>query len=140
MAFLNIKKRNRSFDGNIMDHIKSYEDACEHQSRNPIEELPYKEPKNKEEEALNAVKMLWIIAKSLQGNFKADFGDSKQKKWRPWFVWDANKSAFVFSDTGYAYDYANANVGVRLVFETEKIAAYFGTQFIDLHNKVLKNN
>ncbi len=105
-----------------------------------IEQLPYKNPQNADEEGLNAVKMLWIIAKSLQGDFKPDYNNPDQKKWWPWFKWDASKSAFVFSRTYYYFGYTFASVGVRLVFPTEAIARYLGEQFIALHNKVLSKS
>lgn len=121
-----------------MERIASYEDACIDQGLDPKAELPWKNPKTAEQKFDNENVKLRIIAKSLKGKkSKVDWGDSNTKKWRPYFVYDKNKSAFVFSDSHFADTRTIAGVGSRFVFETSKESDYYGKQFIASHNIVL---
>lgn len=120
------------FSQNVMERVKTYEDACAELGLDPKEELPYQNPKDKRQKVVNAKAKLDIIAEALQEGFTPDFMDTNQKKWYPWFI--GKGSGFGFSAADYDYDGTNSFVGSRLCFANEKTAEYFGTQFLDLHN------
>ncbi len=115
----------------------SFEHACELKGVKPEDELPFPSPKNNRQQLHNVNEKLYFIAEVINNGFVADFNNPNQKKWRAWFIWDASKSAFVFSLTYCNYDNAHSNVGVRLYFENTEDAQYFGKQFIDLQNEAL---
>jgi len=71
----------------------------------------------------------------LNGNFKADFKDSTQKKWRPFFYVDA--SGFRFLDSLCGRSDSAASVGSRLCHYvgSEEEAYHIGNQFLDLFEK-----
>lgn len=121
----------------ITDRIKTFEDACADQGKNPEEELPWKNPVNKDQEADNVYVKLRIIAKSLKGTFHGNYADGNERKWYPYFEWKTSKSAFGFADSGYDGTASDASVGSRFAFPTEELSEYFGKQFIDLHNILL---
>lgn len=120
----------------IMERVKTFEDACETKGVSPEDELPYANPKNKKQKALNAVAMLWLIAEVLCEGWEADYNNSNQYKYYPYFK-KVGGSGFGFSNAGCGCDYTRTYIGSRLCFPNEKLAKYFGTQFIDLHNIVL---
>jgi len=103
--------------------------------KNPKTALPYAKPKNDFQEALNAVATLWIIAQAIRGTWEADYDNSNQKKWYPWFRKTA--SGFVFSNAFCDWSFSYSATGSRLCFENSEDAEYFGKKFIKLHNKVL---
>lgn len=120
----------------IRERVKTFEDACEVVGITGIMEkvniLPYRHPENTEEQALNAVKKLWIIAQALNESWTPNWNDTDEKKWYPWFKWE--ESGFGFSVSGYGYWYANTFVGSRLSYRTRELAEYAATQFKDLYN------
>lgn len=124
---------------NIMDRIKSFEDACEVVGADP-EDLPYKNPKNAREEAVNAFHMLDIISEALLEGKVLDWTDSDQPKYYPWFNNYKPGSGFRFNATTYVWTYALASGGARLCLDTEEKAKYFGTQFLDIWNKFQNPN
>lgn len=115
--------------------IKTFEDACEYAGLHPVAVLPFMNPTDAEEEALNAVRKMWIIARVLNGDWKADFKDNSQWKYYPWFK--ADKSGFGLSYGGYGRWTTVTDCGVRFAFKDEKTAKYAGQQFIDIYNKFL---
>ena len=84
-----------------------------------------------------AIYMLSIIQRAIVGKWVTDYSNTSQRKWYCVFVWYPSVSAFRFGYADYYYSLAYAGSGARLSFKTEEQAIYFGTQFIDLWNKVL---
>lgn len=89
-------------------------------------------------EALIALNELMTIAESWnkEDGFVPYFSDWNQDKWFPWFRYDENVAGFVYANTHYTPMYANADIGHRLSFKSQKRAEQFGRQFADLYNKV----
>lgn len=126
------------FEPKCTDRIKTFEDACKDQKLNPKDVLPYVGKKlTIEQQVLNAYAMLRVIAKSLQGSWNPDWTNGKQQKWFVWFEYKSN--GFGVGGTGYDYRFTVTYVGSRLCFPNSEMAKYFGQQFLDLHNIVLKN-
>lgn len=126
------------FEPKATGRIKTFEDACKDQKINPKEVLPYAGKKlTLEQQVLNTYAMLRVIAKSLQGSWKPNWSDGDQQKWFAWFEYKSK--GFVVYDAAYGYYYTTTDCGSRLCFQNSETAKYFGEQFIELHNIVLKN-
>ncbi|MCE9538715.1 MAG: hypothetical protein K8R85_05810 [Bacteroidetes bacterium] len=125
------------FSQKITDRVKSFEDACLELGENPDEVLPYKLPKNNRQHASNDNMRLDVIAEALRQGYEADWSNSNEKKWRAWFEYKS--TGFGFSNSYYADSSTHATVGSRLLFPNKEISDYFGTQFIEIHNRLLTN-
>ena len=123
---------------NAMEKIKSFEDACKVKKYNPKTILPYPKPQNEDEEALNAVRMQWIICDALRGDWTPDFANEDQYKYYPWFRWNEAGGGFGFGASGCGSTDACSGIGSRLCFPTSAMSDYFGKQFIELHRQVLQ--
>ncbi len=122
----------------ITDRIKTFEDACTIQNKKVDDVIPFKIPfTTQDQTACNLLVQLRMINSALCEDWQADYADDDQKKWRPWFKWDASSSCFRFSFSGYDYTAAHAGSGVRLVFPTKELSDYFGTQFEKLNSDYL---
>ena len=121
----------------IIEMIQSYEDACEVIGEDPIESLPFKNPKNARQEAANAFHMLDIISEALLEGKKLDWTDSNVKKLYPYFNDYTPGSGFRFRDTDCGW--TNASGGARLCVDTEAKARHFGSHpnFLPIWNKFL---
>lgn len=90
-------------------------------------------------EALIALNELMTIAEAWNkaDGFVPDFSNRNQWKYFPWFVYDPESAGFAYAYTSHTPTYSYAYLGSRLCFATSERARQFGTQFIDLWNKVL---
>jgi len=113
------------------DRIKTFDDACQDQGV-IWNDADYKGWSPDE----IAYRKMKIIVKALNGDWVADWNNSSQAKWYPWFVWTG--SGFRFHDTYCVYALASAGSGSRLRLCSKEMATYFGTQFIDIINESLK--
>jgi hypothetical protein len=118
----------------VMERINSFEDACAETGRDPLTTLPYPDPKNPEEEALNAVKMAWVIVEAANEGWVPDFTDENQTKYTPYFVWKEGVG-FVCGDY-YGWN-RTTDVGSRLCFRSTELAEHFGKKFIEIYRKFL---
>lgn len=121
------------FSGKITDRVKNYNDACIELGLIPeTDESLNKLGFTKDEIAYRKLK---VIAKALNEGWVPDWSDDDQYKYYPWLVYSNSSAAFRFYLTTYAV--TAADVGSRLCFKTRDIAAYAGTQFIDIYNDYL---
>lgn len=69
----------------------------------------------------------------VNGNFKADFNNPNQKKYRPFFITDS--SGFRFGYSGYDVGSSGSYVGSRLCHyvSSREEADYLGQHFFELH-------
>jgi len=120
-----------------MKEIVSYESACTKlgiDSNKMIHVLEMDEVMRKYNIASYK---LSIIRMAINGNWKPNDNDKKQKKWYPVFYKDKNgdfKFLAAYSGPKYACMYAGSNY----TCETEEQAIYFGEVFIDLWNDLFK--
>lgn len=77
-----------------------------------------------------AYKKLKIITEALNDGWIADWNDSDQRKYAPWFD---TSSVFVFNVAYYYYSHANAGYAYRLCFRDSETSEYAGRTFIDLY-------
>lgn len=89
---------------------------------------------------INAYAKLLTIATAWNkiDGFVADWKDTSQYKYFPWFEYSRDAEGFVYASTYNAATNAAANYGSRLCFKTRERAKQFGKQFIDLWNDLLR--
>ena len=122
----------------ITDRIKTFEDACTMQNKKVDDVIPFKIPfATQDQTACNLLIQLRMINRALCEDWQADYSDYNEKKWRPWFKWDASSSCFRFGYSLFDYTFAFAGSGVRLVFPSKELSDYFGTQFEKLNSDYL---
>jgi hypothetical protein len=118
----------------IKERIKSYHDACEYLDVDP-DHLPFEDPDNKEEEAINAEWMMWRITQALNENWKPNWDNSDEYKWYPYF--DMRSAGVGFSNSDFVSWHAGTTVGSRLCFKSRELAEYAGAQFKDIYKKFM---
>lgn len=129
------------FTKNILDEENPYEAACAMQGLDPIDELPFADPKNTRQEAANAYVKLDIIAEALRDGVLLDFTPGNQQdKWWPWFNQYKPGSGFRFDGSGRVWSASSAFGGARLAVYTKAKSDEFGTKCLDIWNKFLNPN
>src|SRR4051812_10149558 len=93
----------------ITDRLKTWDDACEIKGIDPIKSLPYPKPKDEFEEALNAIAQMFIITDLLCEGWVADWSNTNQYKYMPYFKY--NGSGFGFSEAFATYLWSTSSVG-----------------------------
>lgn len=122
--------------------IKNFEDACEVKGINPkdvVEKLFNAIPDTLIEyrDFMVASLKRVIIAEAIRGDWKADYSDSRQVKWRQWYKWK-DGVGFVFDCSDAVCADAGTRSGSRLDFANCDESDYFGKQFIELHRVALQ--
>lgn len=116
------------FQKNILERIKTYEDACEDQGITPLDLSDFLFlPEIDQKHSFAAHKVNTII-RSLNEGWTPDFNNSSEPKYYVWYKWAGSGSGF--SSYGCGYDHVLSDVGARLHFKTRELAQYFATQFI----------
>ena len=121
---------------NIMDRIKTFEDACnELEIKSISKNISFGFADSKDNESIEAYAKLCIIIRSLNEGWEPDWTNSNEYKYYPWF--DSYKSGFGFSYSHYAYWYTITACGSRLCFKSPELAEYAGKQFLEIYNQFL---
>lgn len=76
-----------------------------------------------------------VITEAINGGWKADWGDSDQNKWQPWF--HRGSSGFAFDDTSCYYSTASAGDASRLCFKSYELARYAGATFTEIYSALI---
>ena len=90
--------------------------------------------------AMCALGALIVLAEAWnkQDGFVPDISNRNQYKHSPGFMYNDKAAGFVYAPASTMLcTYTTAGIGSRLCFKTEKRAAQFGKQFIDLWNDFL---
>lgn len=120
-----------TFLKNFQDAVKTYYDACEIIGEKPIDEQHLMDcGLGKSEIAFMKLKTIFKAANKMNNDWKADYSNSSQYKYYPYFVW--RSSGFRYLGTDYARTYART--GSRLCCGTFDDAEYIGKKFEDLYN------
>jgi len=112
----------------VTEMIKSFEDAQKATARPNVPDFS-NVPEDLRDYFIALYKMA-IITEALNGDWKADYNDSNQAKYYPWFY--MSSAGFVFLDTGCDCSNAYASSASRLCFKTREIAKYAGEQFLPI--------
>lgn len=120
-----------TFMKNFQDAVKTYEDACEIIGEKPIDEQQLMNCGiGKSGIAFMKLKTIFKAANKMNNDWKADYSNSSQYKYYPYFIWSS--SDFRYNDTNCTS--ARTVVGSRLCCGTFDDAEYIGKQFEDLYN------
>jgi hypothetical protein len=116
-----------------MESIKTLEDALKVTG---MPETPeFNEVPDELREYFRAVYEAVVITKAIVGDWKADWNDSRQRKWFPWFR--LSSGGFVFGDAVCDRSNASAGGASRLCFPTEEMAEYAGRTFTDVYIRII---
>lgn len=88
----------------------AWKEVCERQGEDPIEFIPYKEPKNGHQRFVNGHAMMALIVKNRRKGEKIDWNNGMWDKYVPWM--DMSGSGPSFYD--YHFTYSFSSVGSRL--------------------------
>ena len=116
-----------------MQAIKTFEDACKKLNVDPTALPDFSILPEKHRKALLAHTKLVLIAEALNDGWKPNWEDSSELKYYPWFDMRAAPSGSGLSFDGDGRTYTFSDVGSRLCYQTDDIAAYAGEQFLDLY-------
>jgi hypothetical protein len=127
------------------EQVKSFEEACEKLGLKSVEELPFADPKNQDQKAVNAAAKIFIIAKALNEGWAPNWSDWDEYKYYPWFDMSPEKreegevpaAGSGFSSFVYYFAASGSALGSRLVFKTSELAKYAGTQFLDIYRDLM---
>lgn len=112
------------FSQDIMDRIKTFEDACEYNNTNPKARKFVVGTRNQIYQERVAE-----IVKALNEGWLANYNDSSQYKYGPYFRLDG-PSGFRFFAARYDLSYSDTTGGSRFALRSEKLARYAGQQFV----------
>lgn len=84
---------------------------------------------------LEAYMMLRIICAALNEGWVANYCNSNQEKWFPWFIYKYGGIVCVYAFN--AGSHSDTLSGMRLTYKTKELAEYAGTQFVDIYQKLL---
>lgn len=120
-----------TFLKNFQDAVKTYYDACEIIGEKPIDEQHLMDcGLGKSEIAFMKLKTIFKAANKMNNDWKADYSNSSQYKYYPYFVWRSSGFRYVVTD----YSITCTNAGSRLCCGTFDDAEYIGKKFEDLYN------
>lgn len=116
------------FQKNVLDRIKTYEDACEDQGITPLDQTDFLFLPAVDQKHAFASHKINTIIRSLNEGWMPDFGNTSEYKYYVWYKWAGSGSGFAYD--GYGYGHGRSFVGARLHFKTRELAQYFAKQFI----------
>jgi hypothetical protein len=114
----------------ITKRVKTYNDACAILGINP--EIGKRFAKDEV-----AYRKLKTIAKALNQGWIPDWENMNEYKYYPWFRYSGASAGFACANANIVPSRTSTTVGSRLCFKTRELAAYAGTQFIDIYNEFL---
>lgn len=112
---------------NVMDRIKTFEDAIEETRRPDVPDFSCLPPDMRKH--FIALYKMHVISEALNEGWKPDW-DNNNYKYYPWFV--MSPSSFAFCASIYDCSRADAGSGSRLKFKTRELAEYAAKQFMDI--------
>lgn len=122
------------FSLNVTDRIKSYEDACNELGIEPIDYDEMIEAGFTPDEII--YRKMKTVTKALNEDWTADWNDSSQYKYYPWFK--MSSGGFVFVVTFCDFSIASAGSASRICFKSSELAKYAGEQFLPLYSDFIK--
>jgi len=118
-----------------LSEIKNYEDICKIDGVDPVQSLPFSDPKNADEIAVNSISKVFRINRVLNEGWVPNWYNWDEYKYYPWFdmIPEGNKagsgSGFSFRVCGCVRD--GSDVGARLVYKTRELAEFAGKTFLE---------
>lgn len=120
--------------------IKSFTGACKKLNVDPKSVDVFKTLPKEYKKYMTDIYKLTIITQAINENKKANWNDSNEPKYFPWFEIKATKSkpsGVGFSDSHYARWLTGAFVGSRLSFRNREDCLYAIKQFESLYKVII---
>ena len=136
--FITLCKKYGVDPDNIANEVLSFEDACKIKGENPKHLPLVGKISERHRKRIIVDYKLSIIAEALRSDKTADYTNSSEVKYCPYFQVKADKkrpSGFGLSYGGCVVWYSDSTVGVRLCFENRDTEIFFGKHFIKLHEE-----
>ena len=118
------------------NNIKTFEDACATVGVDPTQLPDVSNIPERFQVSVVAGFKLMVVAEALNEDWQADYENTSQPKYEPWFEWSSSAGGFVCGVC--VLWYTITLVGPRLVYKDYETAQYAGEQFIDLYNDWMK--
>ena len=112
---------------------KAFKDACKKTGRPESIDLSSM-PEDMRDQAM-AQYMLMVITEAKNDGWKADWTNSNQRKWFPYFWFSPSGVRFDFSDDDFSL--ANAGRAARLCLKDEATSDALGTELTELYEIAL---
>ena len=109
--------------------IKSFEDACKKIGVDPTALPDVSMIPEEFRASIIAMYKLYVIYKAINNEWEANYGDSNQEKYWPYYRVLSSGSGFGFSATVCTCDISLADVGSRLCTYSREVALYIADQF-----------
>ncbi len=124
----------KTFLKDVMERIKSVDDAVNELGESDIEVIEYRKLLSiKSAKHILGNQEAIIVSKALNEGWVADPLDQTQSKYTAYFTRGSSGRRY------FGFDYWNAHscVGSRLCLKNSRLARYFGEQFIETHKKYI---
>lgn len=122
--------------------VTSFEEACQYRGYNPATVLPDVSGfPEKHQQSLVAIAKGMIIAEAINEDWEADWNDSDQPKYYPWFDMETepnNPTGFRFCGSYSGFTGTAVPGGSRLCYKTRALSDYAGKTFVDLYRIMMK--
>jgi hypothetical protein len=128
----NLLGANNFRSANIMDRVKTFEDACKELNINPAHYLTIEtcEGITGDIKSILAYGKLIVISKALNEGWKPDWTNAGEYKYYPWFDLSSGSG---LSYGGCDGQYSSSYVCSRLCFKSRALAEYAGKQFTEIY-------
>lgn len=123
-----------AFPKKLTERIKSFDDILKISGKTESQVLPYRNPQNKNEIAINAYAKIQLVSEVLNDGWVADFNNQNEAKWYPWF--EKKSSGWVLGSCGYC-DCLYAAAGAGCFYKSEELALFAGKTFLDVYKEYL---
>ena len=123
------------FKGDIMDRVKTIEDACRETGKDYAVEFSDAVRAVLSEDEIGYREMK-ILYEALNEGWEADYSNVNQYKYYPWVKWVSGRG---LSLCGVDCDSSDTSVGPRLVLKSEALAEYAFKQFPDTFKRFFNN-
>jgi hypothetical protein len=123
------------FQIDVLDRIKTYEDAQEETGRPDVPKFS-EVPEDLRKFFQSFYKVI-VINEALNEGERFDIYDNTVNRYYTWFRTNGSPSGFAFDGSYCANAAAAAGSGSRLCLKSEKIANYVGNQFVNEYRELL---
>lgn len=121
------------FSEKITDRIKNFDDVLEIIGERYNDVIPWINPKNKDQEAQNALAKIQCITRAYNEGTELDWTNHSQYKYYPWF----EKKCGEWSVLVVGYDFTFAGLGSGCYFKSRELAEDAAKKFIEIYKDYL---
>lgn len=118
---------------NIIDRIKTWKDILDELEEREEDVLPYNSPKNKQQISQNALAKIQKIAEVLNEGWEANWNNSNEYKYYPYFNNFSGGGGFWGSGCGVVF----SSPGFKQHYKSRELSDYAGKQFLNIYREYL---